>query len=399
MFPPPATLPGKAQVVIIGGGWMGVATAYWLARLGVEVLLLEARWLAWGATGRNAGVFLPGSQPLEDPGLVRSVLHAEQIDAGYAEPGHLTLASRGEVWEKINDEVARRPSGSPPLHALDHAACEDLLGMRVNGGFAGGRWLPHGGLVHPVRLAYRVAGAALRHGATIATRTRAVGVRPRTGREGYEVRTTRGPVRADALVLACNLAVTDFIPQLRGVITPIRGQVMATEPLARIFRMGLAVDWGTVYWRQADDGAIVIGGCRDQDADAETSPRELVNSCIQDALDRFLPDAFPGFPPFRVRRRWAGIMDCAVDGRPVVGALPHAPGQYVIAGFAGHGLPTGLGASRALARIIAGWPGAEELAPYDPGRFSMSKRREAGHRTGRDHPTTTIRGDSAWPRA
>jgi glycine/D-amino acid oxidase-like deaminating enzyme len=393
-FPPPATLPRQAHVVIIGGGWMGVSAAYWLARLGFEVLVLEARWLAWGATGRNAGVFLPGSQPLEDAGLIRSVLRAEQIDAEYAEPGHLTLASSGEVWDKIRDEVTYRPTGSPPLHALDRAACEDLLRMRVDRRFAGGRWLPRGGLVHPARLAHGVAAAALRRGAMIVTRTRAVGVRARTGRHRYEVRTTRGRVGTEALVLACNVAVTDFVPQLRGMILPVRGQLMATEPLPRMFRMGLAVDWGTVYWRQARDGTIVVGGCRGQDADAETSPRELVNSRIQEALDRFLPDAFPGFPAFRVSRRWAGIMDCPVDGKPVVGALPHAPGQYVIAGFAGHGLPGGLGAGKALAQMIAGRQDGAVLAAYDPGRFAMSKLREAGHPTDRHHRITTIRGDS-----
>jgi glycine/D-amino acid oxidase-like deaminating enzyme len=131
----------------------------------------------------------------------------------------------------------------------------------------------------------------------------------------------------------------------------------------------MAVDWGTVYWRQTSDGSIILGGCRHLDLDGETGPGQRLNMRIQKALTEFLPESFPGFPSFQVCHRWAGIMDYTPDGRPLIGQVPDVPGQWVIAGFGGHGLPPALGAGRALAEALTTGRTPTELNPYDPDRF------------------------------
>jgi glycine/D-amino acid oxidase-like deaminating enzyme len=375
LFEPPERLPSSAEVVVIGGGLMGVATAYWLARRGADVLVVEERQLAWGATGRNAGMFLSGLRPIEAADLVRSVLREEHIEAGYQRVGHLALAASQSTFDQFQAEVARRPDTAPPVHTVDRQTCEDLLGMRISAGFAGGRWMPDGHVIHPARLVYGLARAALFRGANLATKTRATGVRLIGGRQGFVVDTIRGRVRAGQVVYACNIAVTAFHPAFGGFIRPVRGQVLATAPMPPVFRVALAVDYGDVYWRQCDDGVIVIGGCRSSaQGTEENTGQEGVNPRVQHALDAFLPQAFPGFPPFIIDHRWAGVMDCTADGLPVVGALPHAEGQWVIGGFAGHGLPAGLGAGQALAEmIITGCP-TSALASFDPGRLLTNDR-------------------------
>ena len=101
-----SALPEEAEVVVVGAGIIGVAVAYWLARLGVPALLLEASRPGWGASGRNAGLVLGGPPSLE---TMRAVLDEEGIDAAYEEPGHLALAASEGVLERFRAELATRP--------------------------------------------------------------------------------------------------------------------------------------------------------------------------------------------------------------------------------------------------------------------------------------------------
>jgi gamma-glutamylputrescine oxidase len=131
----------------------------------------------------------------------------------------------------------------------------------------------------------------------------------------------------------------------------------------------MAVDWGTVYWRQIPDGTILLGGYRNLDPDTEIGPALGINPMIQQGLADFLPGAFPGFPVVKVRARWSGLMDATADGRPLIGPLNSARNRWIIAGFGGHGLPVGLGAGQALAEAITTGRLPTILEPYDPCRF------------------------------
>jgi gamma-glutamylputrescine oxidase len=364
-------LPPKSEVVIIGGGLMGVATAYWLARLGIGVVLIEAKQLAGGASGRNAGLMLAGSRPLEDPQLVQRVINEEGIDAEYQHPGHLALASSPVIWEKICQEAQQRANTSVPVYALDRSDCEDLLKLRLKARYVGGRWLPSGGLIHPTRYVTGLAKAAIRHGAIFVTNAQVLSLQCVDEHDDFKIKTSKGSMYARQIIFACQAGISRLLPGFQSAITPIRGQVLATEPMHPLFKLGMAVDWGTLYWRQTTDGAIILGGLRSIDPQTETTDQPYINTHIQEALECCLSDVFEDFPPLQVTRRWAGIMDEPIDGQPIIGSIPHQANQWIIAGFGGHGLPMGLGAGRALAQMITSGTMPEILAPYDPGRFRL----------------------------
>ncbi len=364
-------LPPKSEVVIIGGGIMGVATAYWLARLGIGVVLIEAKQLAGGASGRNAGLMLAGSRPLEDPQLVQSVVNEEGIDAEYQHPGHLAIASSSVIWEKICQEAQQRADTSVPVYALDRSACEDLLKLRLKARYVGGRWLPSGGLIHPTRYVIGLAKAAIRHGAIFVTNAQVLSLQCVDERHDFQIKTNKGSMYARQIIFACQAGISRLIPSFQSAITPIRGQILATEPMTPLFKLGMAIDWGTLYWRQTTDGTIILGGLRSIDPQTETTDQPYINTHIQEALERCLADVFKDLPPIQVRRRWAGIMDEPRDGQPIIGSIPHRPNQWIIAGFGGHGLPMGLGAGKALAETIISGKVLEILAPYDPRRFGL----------------------------
>lgn len=362
-------MPERAEVVVVGGGVMGVATAYWLARFGRDVVLLEARRLGSGASTRSAGLVLGRSSGLEDLSILRTLVADEEIDAQYQEPGHLALASSERVLERIREEIRRRPPSASPLCLLDHDGCEELLGMRINAGYLGGRWLPYAGVVHPARLLYGLARAAIRRGALIAQQAPVTRLTVNPNGDGAIVDTPSARIRARRVVLACGIGTRRLWRGLRNVLTAARGQMLATAPMRPLFRVGLAVDWGTAYWRQADDGAVILGGCRGPDDVSEASARPMLNEAIQSRLTSFLPRTFPDFPPVTVARRWAGIMDETPDGRPLAGACTPAGDLWLLAGFGGHGLPPALGVAHALVQEMIYEQRVPELEPFDPLRF------------------------------
>jgi glycine/D-amino acid oxidase-like deaminating enzyme len=343
----PAPLPAAADVVVVGGGVVGVATAYWLARRGLRPLLLEADTVASGASGRNAGLVLAGRSPLENPRLLLDVLREEDIDADFEEHGHLALASSPKTLSAFEAEVATRPADAPPLKTLDRRACEELIGLELDDRFVGGRWLPDAASIDPIAFVYGLADAAVRHGAAIACGYEALRVDcPTSG--GAVVVTPVGRVRADAIVVACGAASARMLPSLPGLITRRRAQMLATAPTERVFTIALAVDWGTTYWRQTYDGTILLGGS---------------------GIEAFLSGAFPTLEVPAIARRWSGTMDATPDDRPIVGSVPGNGDVWIAAGFGGHGLPPALGVGRTLAdAIIRGQPAAD-LAHLDPARF------------------------------
>jgi len=363
-FEPLGRLPAQVDVVIVGGGLMGVSTGYWLARLGADALLLEASHLCSGATGRNSGLMLPAATELENPSLLEQVLREESIEADYSTPGHMALASVPEIWEAFQEEVRQRKGNSPALFVLERSACEEILKMRISRRFLGGRWFPQGGVVHPVMLVYGVANAASKHGLRISAQTPVISVRP-SGKE-LIVRTSRGDIAAKSVIYACSGQLGDLVSELRGTVRLVTAHVLSTDPLPPLFRMGMAVDFGTVYWRQMRDGTIVIGG----DGRSFLSGLKAKGGSLPEAgLAGFLTAAFPDIPLIGVRRRWTGVMDSPNDGKPIVGSITGRPNQWVVAGFNGHGMPLGLSVGRNVAQSIVTGAVSSALVPFNPQRL------------------------------
>ncbi|MFI7000256.1 NAD(P)/FAD-dependent oxidoreductase [Nocardia sp. NPDC050175] len=336
----PAEPPAAATVAVIGGGLMGVATAYWLSRSGIDTVLLERDNLGAAASGRNAGLALHNSRPIENPDLVDDVLHDEKIDADCRTTGHLALASSPQMWERIRAEVTDRPSSAPALHALTRKECEEVIGMRISRRYHGGRWLPSGRTLHPVKLVHGLARAAQEAGVRICSGCAVFDV------DGQQVRTSRGTVVADHVVFAAGAGTARLLDSVAPFLQPQPREMVATTPVARSLGPGMAVDWGTAYWRQCADGTVVLGG----------APVE------------FLGRALPDLPPLALARRWVGVMDCTPDDQPVIGRLTR-PDQWIIAGFCGHGIPGAVGAGRALSDYLATGTMPAALRAFRPDRF------------------------------
>jgi gamma-glutamylputrescine oxidase len=390
-----AQLPTRTDVVVIGGGLLGAATAYWLARAGVATVLIEQSQLASGATGRNGGFMVAGTAErypaaaarlghataravwqltLDNRALLRRVLAEEEIDCDYREPGHLHLALGDVQLAQLAGDVAAMRADGFAADLLDRRQLQALIATPLGLSISGGLFAPEDGLLHSAQLVYGLAAAAERHGAQLVTDTALTSLAP--DGNGVLAQTTRGDLRANTAVVAANAWIDQIIPALAGRVTPVRGQALAFAPTPAIFAhgMGVALTPTGEYWQQAPDGTIVLGGCRavapGQDVgirDSRPTPE------VQAALEQVLPGLFPALVGLRVARRWAGPMAFTADYLPIADRAPDLPNTWVVGGFCGHGMPFGMRLGQLLAQAAFDGAPPAALAPFRLDRATLQK--------------------------
>lgn len=380
----PGPLPTRAQVVVVGGGIMGVSIAYWLARSGAHTLLLERGGLASGATGRNAGIVSPGTtenylttcatlgdqagkaiwQFTEDSAaLLKRLVLEERLEVDYRNEGSHALALTIEEEATQQRTIDRLEQDGFDLEWLDRAALQDRVGLPLPPDIRGARFNPRGAVAHSGRLVQALAQAAIRHGATIRQGVTVEGLGDQT------VATQHGVVQADHIILALNAYTGVLLPELSSIITPVRGQMRATQPLPmRVFPGAWSANAGGEYWQQTTNGSFVLGGMRRRASDQDKGyTHSQLNPVVQAALDEFVAHYFPSLASTPVTHRWAGIMGFTPDATPLIGPL--RPGVWIAGGCTGHGMPFTTEAGRQLAHWICRGAPDRDMSPFDPGRF------------------------------
>lgn len=176
------------------------------------------------------------------------------------------------------------------------------------------------------------------------------------GQNGLIVRTSRGEIRAKFVVHATNVYARHLRPILKDLIVPVRGQVIVTEPVPPVWNFDWITNHGYEYCLQCPDGRIVLGGMRWRSPLHEWNIEDdsQIEPAVSEGLRAFLPNHFEALRNVQVQGEWTGIMGFSPDDNPLVGELPGYPGEYIIAGYTGHGMPIAFGAGRAIAQMIAG---------------------------------------------
>lgn len=367
------------DVAIVGAGFTGLWTAYYLRRAdpSVRVAVLEAEVAGYGASGRNGGwcsaLFPAPAARLARLGgrdgavrLLRAlqetvdevgrVAAAEGIDAGFAKGGTVALARTPAQVARARAEVAEARGwgfGAADLRWLDAAEARDVLAAR---GVLGATYTPHCARVHPARLVRGLADAVVRAGAALYEGTRVCAVAP--GR----LRTAYGTVRATYVVRATE-GYTAALPGLRRAVAPLYSLMVATAPLdpATWDRLGLRrAETFTdhrrlvVYGQRTADGRVAFGGRgapyhfgSQVRPDYDRDPR--VFAALRTALHELLPEV-AGVP---LTHAWGGPLGVARDWTASVG-LDRATGLAWAGGYVGDGVGTANLAGRTLTDLVLG---------------------------------------------
>lgn len=385
-------LPGKAEVVVIGGGLLGVSTAYRLAEAGLDPLLLEAGVPGTGASGRNAGFVGPGlATPypqavamlgrtlarelhrltIGNVALVRQLVAKEDIDCELSADGQLSLAVGQAQWNATREQAELLAADGFPVEVVERAQLGRFIGTPVAEHVGGALYQPDALSINPVRLIIALAHAAQRRGAQIMTGVQVRSIAHHSGR--IQLQTNVGPLSCAAAVVAANAWTPALVPQTAGLITPARAQMLAYAPAAPVFRVptGGSVSPTGEYWRQTADGQIIIGGRRDLDVGFATTVQTPTDE-VQAAVERVLPGLFPELDLPPVTTRWAGAMARTPDQLPITGALPDVPGAWFAVGCNGHGLAFAAFLGHALAQAIIDRHSPDVLEPFSLGRPTLN---------------------------
>lgn len=389
-------LPRTADVAVIGGGLVGVCTALALAEAGRRPVVIEAERLAARASGRNGGLLIPCAPESFTEltarwGRDRALAIQRAYDAGGRQL--VRWIDEHDLECQWRPEGALRAAASTPEAATMAAETIELvmagleaawvelpdlepwlpgLPDRTNGSspLAGAQVLAHGGAFHSGLLVTGLAKRALDLGAALVEEEPVVAVEE--DRDGATVRTRRGQVSADAIVIATNVELATLLPELGARVTPVRGQVMATEPLSPgLMRGAWSVNEGYEYAQQLSDGTVVAGGMRWTAPDREVGINEAaVNPQIQERIDEWLASLLSRDVP--VARRWAGIMAFTDDRLPFVGRVPETERFLVAAAFNGHGVPAAPMAATLVRALANGGDPGEVAGALAPGRLAQS---------------------------
>jgi sarcosine oxidase subunit beta len=343
--------PKGAAVVIVGGGASGLSAGWWLARAGVDVLVIDKGIVAWEASGRNGGGCTHGFSPL----FVEEQRLWPQMDEllGYPtefSPGRIRIALTERQWSDSDRMVRNGDHHGMRSERLDTAQLRELVPL-VDEAY-GAYWHHFGGHANPHRTVQGYAWAMQDHGGRIMQHTTVHGFEL-TGGRVTAVQTDRGTLGCDQLVLAAG-PQTGKLSAMLGVTIPVvaaRAEMIVTEPLP-LMPVGGA-DGNGLYGRQTLRGNLAYGGgpheWLEDGADMAAPPRSATP--LMGNIAAHLADMFPRARHARIIRSWAGIIENTPDGRPVIDRLPD-PANVTVATLSSIGFGLSPATGHAVQQLV-----------------------------------------------
>jgi glycine/D-amino acid oxidase-like deaminating enzyme len=381
----------EADVAVVGAGFTGLWTAYYLSRLdpSLRIVVLEREIAGFGASGRNGGwasalfpksatamAKLPGATPAGARALtlamretvdeVGRIAAEEGIDCSFVKGGTLVFARTAAQVTRARAEVAaahRAGDSDDDIRLLGHAEATELARARRT---LAATYTPHCARIHPARLVRGLARAVERRGVRLHEGTAVTQINP--GR----VVTEHGAVKAEVVVRATE----GFTPQLPGHrrdIAPVYSLMVATEPLdADIWdRIGLA---GSptfsdhrhliIYGQRTEDGRLAFGGRgAPYHFGSSVKPEYDRKERVFEALRRTLVDLFPPVSDAAFQHAWGGPLGVPRDWTASV-RFDRTSGLASAGGYVGDGVSTTNLAGRTLAHLITSTPSELTTLPW-----------------------------------
>ncbi|TMD71095.1 MAG: FAD-binding oxidoreductase [Chloroflexi bacterium] len=367
----------SADVVIAGGGIMGCALAYQLAKRDVDVILLERETLGSQSTGRCAGgVRQQFSMPANVKLQQLSVRLFENFEAETGHPADfrqlgylfvLTLPQQVEdfrhnmeMWHSLGLTEARWVDATEAARMVPVLNVDDVLGCT---------YCPTDGIASPADVTSGYASAARRRGARLKEGVEVVGIDIGGGRV-QGVRTSAGDI-ATRVVFNCAGAWSASIGRMAGLeipVLPYRRHIAVTGTFPGVPRSNpMTVDFQTsLYFHPEGDGVLI--GMSDR-----TEPPGFATDVNWEFLEKMFEQAAlraPALASAGIKTAWAGLYESTPDHQAILGPVPELEGFWCAAGFSGHGFMQAPAAALLLAQLLLDHESEIDISPFAFTRFA-----------------------------
>jgi glycine/D-amino acid oxidase-like deaminating enzyme len=361
-------VPEKVDVAIIGGGYTGLSAALTLAKRDVNVVVLEAETIGWGASSRNGGMTLTGLKPamqtvikkygretarelfqcsIDSVETVEQIIKEENINCGFARTGHLLAANKPKHFEVLKNEVEfMAKEFNHKVHLVPLSELKSEIGSDIY----------HGALVdevsaglNPAQFVAGLAGAVQKAGAMLCARARVN--RLRRGENRFVIETERGTLSAESVFVATAGYTGNIVKKLQRKIIPIGSFIIATEKLSDELAHELSPKNRMIFdykhylnYFRLWDKRMIFGGRA-----AFFPENENTIARSGEILKREMVQVYPQLKGAKVEYVWGGTLDFAFDMMTHVGELD---GVHYSLGYAGHGVAMGAYLGKTVAEAM-----------------------------------------------
>ena len=379
MWRPRSDLAPRYDVVIVGGGSHGLATAYYLAKThGItSVAVLEKSYIGSGAAGRNTTIIRANYRTPEGAEFYKESLRLYEglsVDLDFnllfSQQGHLTLAhsDRAMITMTERAEVNQLLGIDSRVIYPDEIArlCPEMdLSRNVTWPVMGALYHPPGGIIRHDAVVWGLARGADRRGVEIHPYTEVTGIERSNGRV-TGVRTSRGEIACETVVSA-TAGWSTLVADLAGVPLPITTHILqafVTEPVKPFLDVIIVSSQMHVYISQTDRGEFLIGA----EIEPYTTYRGTSTFPFLEYSARHTLELFPQLESVNVLRQWTGLCDLSPDYSPILG-VTEVDGFLVSCGWGTYGFKAAPIVGTTLAELIASSRTPELIAPFALERF------------------------------
>jgi sarcosine oxidase subunit beta len=369
----------RYDVVIIGGGSHGLATAYYLAKHhGItNVVLLEQSYIGSGAAGRNTTIIRSNYRTPEGARFYQESVKLYERLAGeldfnllFSQQGHLTLAhsDRAMITMTERAEVNQLLGIDSRVIGVDEIAriCPQLnLSRDVAWPIVGALYHPRGGIIRHDAVVWGLARGADRAGVEVHPYTQVTGLDVHNGRI-TRVHTNRGDIAAD-IVVSATAGWSTLVCGLAGVRLPITTHILqafVTEPLKPFLGVIIVSSQMHVYISQTDRGEFLIGA----EIEPYTTYKGTSTFPFLEYSARHTLELFPQLERVKVLRQWTGLCDLSPDYSPILG-MTEIENFHISAGWGTYGFKAAPIVGTTLAELVTSGRTPELIAPFALERF------------------------------